>query len=276
MQPRNHGVWFWVLSFFIVSLWLLPILGVLLTSIKPLEEIHLGQLWTWPGQIAWGNYSRAFVEAGMGSALLNSLLITLPAVLGALAFSLVNGYVLAKCPIKGGSFITKVFLSGMFLPFQVLMIPVYLLSVYGLGLYDSHLGVILFHIAFQIGFGSFFMKRFIAEIPDSIIDAGRMDGASEARILWSFVFPLSWPALSALGVLIFTWVWNDYLWSAVLLQSDHLKPVTTSLQNLQGQWSTAYHLQAAGAVMAALPPTLLFLILQKHFVRGLTMGGEKS
>jgi multiple sugar transport system permease protein len=135
--------------------------------------------------------------------------------------------------------------------------------------------MILFHIAFQLGFSSFFMRNFIRSIPDSIIEAARMDGSGNFRIYRTIILPLMKPAIAALSTLLFTWIWNDYLWALILIQTDELKPITTALENLKGQWVSSYNLQSAGAIIAAIPPVLIFVFLQKHFIKGLTMGSGK-
>ncbi len=119
------------------------------------------------------------------------------------------------------------------------------------------------------------MKNYMSSIPDSMIEAARIDGCSESKIFFKIVLPVMLPAITALSTLLFTWIWNDFLWALVLIQSDELKPITVALQNLKGQWVASYHLQSAGAVIAAIPPVLIFLFLQKHFIKGLTLGSER-
>ena len=167
------------------------------------------------------------------------------------------------------------YLAGMLLPFQILIIPVFFISNNIIHTYDTYIGVILFHIAFQLGFSSFFMRNFIKTIPTSIIEAAKIDGCSNFGIFFKVILPLMRPALAALSTLLFTWIWNDYLWALVLIQSDSLKPITVALENLKGQWVASYHLQSAGAILAAIPPVLIFAFLQKHFIKGLTMGSGK-
>jgi multiple sugar transport system permease protein len=192
-----------------------------------------------------------------------------------LLLSSVNGYVLAKLRFRGRDAILLTFIGGMLLPFQILLIPVFYLSSHVLGTYDTRLGLILFHASFQMGFASFFMRNFIRTLPTALIEAARIDGCSEVRIFFTTVVPLMRPALAALSTLLFTWIWNDFLWSLILLQTDTLKPVTVALQNLKGQWISSYHLQSAGAIIAAVPPVLVFALLQRHFIKGLTMGSGK-
>jgi multiple sugar transport system permease protein len=142
-------------------------------------------------------------------------------------------------------------------------------------LYDTYFALIAFHVAFQTGFCTLFMRNFIRQLPDALIEAARLDGMSEPRILWHIVLPLVRPALAALGVLVFTFVWNDYFWALVLVQSDAVRPVTAGLQALRGMWLASWHLMSAGAILAALPPVAIFFIMQRHLVAGLTFGAVR-
>ena len=275
MEPRKPTWLFWIFALFLVLLWISPILATLLTSLKTLEELNQGLYWTIPKQWSLDNYLEAFLNGGFSKYFINSFNYTIPSVVGIILFSSLNGFVLSKLKFRGRENITLLFLAGMLLPFQILLIPVFYLSSNVLGTYDSYLGVILFHIAFQLGFSSFFMRNFMKSIPDSIIEAARMDGCGNLKIFVSVVLPLMKPAIAALSTLLFTWIWNDYLWALILIQSDELKPVTTALENLKGQWVSSYNLQSAGAIIAAIPPVLIFALLQRHFVKGLTMGSGK-
>lgn len=275
MEPRKATIFFWLLAPALVLLWISPILATILTSLKSLEELNQGQYWTLPKTLSFENYVEAFVKGGFSRYFLNSFIFTIPSVIGIICLSSLNGFVLSKLNFFGRDKITLLFLSGMLLPFQILLIPVFYLSSNVLGTYDSYLGVILFHVAFQMGFSSFFMRNFIKAIPDSIIEAARIDGYSNFKIFFFIIVPLMKPAIAALSTLLFTWIWNDYLWALILIQSDELKPVTTALGNLKGQWVSSYNLQSAGAIIAAIPPVIIFAFLQKHFVRGLTMGSGK-
>ena len=275
MEPKHRGLWYWAIATILVVLWISPILASLLTSVKTLDELNQGHYWTWPESLRWSNYYDAFVTGGFSRYFLNSFIVTIPSVALALFLSSVNGYVLAKLRFRGREAIVLTFIGGMLLPFQILLIPVFYLSNHVLGTYDTRLGLVLFHASFQMGFASFFMRNFIRTLPTGLIEAARIDGCSEARIFFTTVLPLMRPALAALSTLLFTWIWNDFLWSLILLQTDALKPVTVALQNLKGQWIASYHLQSAGAMIAAVPPVLVFSLLQRHFIKGLTMGSGK-
>ena len=155
------------------------------------------------------------------------------------------------------------------------MIPVRDLT-YQMGLYDTVTGLVLFHVAFQTGFCTLFMRNFIKALPNELFEAARIDGTSEFNIFFKIVLPLTRPAIAALSVLIFTFIWNDFFWATVLIQGHHAMPITAGLKSLNGQWISAYHLLSAGSIMAAIPPVIMFFLMQKHFIAGLTLGASKG
>ncbi|GAB4557241.1 MAG: carbohydrate ABC transporter permease [Haliangiales bacterium] len=256
--------------------WLLPLIAIFLTSARSLADINQGNYWGLPTSWQlWDNYSGVFASSPMGRYLLNSVIITVPTALGAVALSTLSGFAFAVYRFRGNVLLFAMFVAGNFIPVQILMIPVRDLAV-DLGMYDSYWALISFHIAFQSGFCTLFMRNFIAALPRELIEAARIDGSSELRLFFHIVIPLMRPALAALCVLVFTFVWNDYFWALVLVQSDEVRPVTVGLGTLKGQWVSSWQLISAGSIIAALPPVALFFVMQKHFVAGLTLGATKG
>ncbi len=259
-----------------IIVWLLPLAAVFLTSFRSLADINSGNYWGWPTEFALvENYTQIFTLTPMLKYFFNSLVITIPTVIGTLTLSSLAGYSLAKHNFRGNFLIFALFIAGNFVPAQILMIPVRNLTLY-LGVYDTKLGLILFHTAFQTGFCTFFLRGFIKELPHEIVESARIDGASELRVFWNIILPLVRPALAALAVLEFTFIWNDYFWALVLVQGDEARPITLGIQALRGRWTSFWHLISAGSIIAALPPVLMFFMLQKHFIAGLTMGAVKE
>ena len=256
-------------------IWLLPLLAVALFSIKPAADFASGNFWGLPSTFeGFNNYGRVFFDSDMPRYLLNSVLITVPTMIGAVALSALTGFALGIYKFKGNLLIFFMFIAGNFVPFQILMVPVRDLTV-NLGLYDTKTGLILFHIAFQTGFCTLFMRNFIRALPFALIEAARVEGVAEWRIFWFVVMPLMKPALAALSVLIFTFIWNDYFWAIVLTQGPDSQPVTAGITSFNSQFRAAYHLMSAGSIVAALPPVLMFFLMQKHFIAGLTLGAVK-
>ncbi len=260
---------------FALILWLLPLIAVFIFSIKPDADFVKGNFWGVPSSFEmFNNYGKVFFESNMPRYLLNSLFITIPTVVGAVALSAMAGFALGVYRFKGNLIIFFMFIAGNFVPFQILMVPVRDLTI-NLGMYDTVQGLVLFHIAFQTGFCTLFMRNFIRALPFPLIEAARVEGVAEWRIFWFVVLPLMKPALAALAVLIFTFIWNDYFWAVVLTQGPSAQPVTAGITEFNSQYRAAYHLMSAGSIVAALPPVAMFFLMQKHFIAGLTLGAVK-
>jgi len=256
-------------------LWLLPLLAVALFSIRPGVDFANGNYWGVPSSFElFTNYGRVFFESDMPRYLWNSVLITVPTVIGAVALSCMTGFALGIYRFRGNLLIFFMFIAGNFVPFQILMVPVRDLTV-DVGLYNTKMGLVLFHIAFQTGFCTLFMRNFIRALPYELIEAARVEGVKEWRIFWYIVLPLMKPAIAALSVLVFTFIWNDYFWAVVLTQGPDAQPVTAGITSFNSQFVAQYHLMSAGSIVAALPPVLMFFLMQRHFIAGLTLGAVK-
>lgn len=256
-------------------MWLLPLIAVAVFSIKPAEDFTQGNYWGTPSSFElMNNYGQVFFNSDMPRYMLNSFLITVPTVIGAVALSCMSGFALGVYKFRSNLWIFFMFVAGNFVPFQILMVPVRDLTL-DLGLYNTKTGLVLFHIAFQTGFCTLFMRNFIRALPHELIEAARVEGVAEWKIFWYVVMPLMKPAIAALSVLIFTFIWNDYFWAVVLTQGPESQPVTAGITSFNAQFRAAYHLMSAGSIVAALPPVLMFFLMQKHFIAGLTLGAVK-
>jgi len=255
-------------------IWLFPLLGVALTSLRPASDLAQGNYFGMPSGIAWENYVFIFTETPIGQYMVNSLWVTIPTVIGAVSLSLMTGFALAVYNFRSNILVFFMFVAGNFVPFQILMVPVRDMTLQ-LGMYDTWYGLALFHIAFQTGFCTLFMRNFIKALPYELIEAARVEGVAEWRIFWFIVLPLMRPAIAALSVLVFTFIWNDFFWATVLTQGVDSQPITAGLSSLNGQWIAQWHLVSAGSILAALPPVLMFFLMQKHFIAGLTLGAVK-
>ena len=255
-------------------LWLLPLLGVALTSVRPSSDLAAGNYFGMPSSVAFSNYSDVFQNSPIGQYILNSFKVTIPTVIGAVALSCLTGFALGIYKFRANLLIFFLFVAGNFVPFQILMVPVRDLTV-GMGLYNTSMGLVLFHVAFQTGFCTLFMRNFIRALPPELIEAARVEGVAEWRIFWYIVLPLMRPAIAALSVLIFTFIWNDFFWATVLSNSPDSQPITAGLSSLNGQWIAQWHLVSAGSILAALPPVMMFFLMQRHFIAGLTLGAVK-
>ena len=278
IQQSSPGVqWLYTIALPVALLiWLFPLLGVALTSLRPASDLAQGNYFGMPSGFAgFENYSAVFNNSPIGYYILNSFKVTIPTVIGAVALSCLTGFALAVYKFKGNLVLFFFFVAGNFIPFQILMVPVRDMTLRA-GLYDTTMGLVLFHVAFQTGFCTLFMRNFIKGLPFALIESARVEGVSEWRIFRYIVLPLMRPAIAALSVLVFTFVWNDYFWATVLVQGQHAMPVTAGLYSLNGQWVAAWHLVSAGSIVAALPPVAMFFLMQRHFIAGLTLGATKG
>ena len=274
---KSHRVWqigYQALLPIAMLLWLAPLLAVALFSIRPDSDFAIGNYWGRPTSFEMiENYMMVFTSS-MPRYIMNSFLITIPTVIGAVALSCMTGFALGVYKFRGNLLVFFMFIAGNFVPFQILMVPVRDLTL-DMNLYNTKTGLVLFHIAFQTGFCTLFMRNFIKALPHELIEAARVEGIAEWRIFWFVVLPLMKPAIAALSVLIFTFIWNDYFWAIVLTQGENAQPVTAGITSFNAQFRAMYHLMSAGSIVAALPPVLMFFLMQKHFIAGLTLGAVK-
>jgi multiple sugar transport system permease protein len=208
-----------------------------------------------------------------------------PAVLVTLFLASFVAFAVSRLKLRGGLVLLMFFTAGNLLPQQVIVTPLYVLfnkiplpwwMSDSLTMYDSYWAVIIVNIGFQMGFCVFVLANFMRTLPQEILEAAIVDGAGVWTQFWRITLPLCRPALAALGTLEFTWIYNDFLWALIFISNPDKLPITSSLNNLRGQFFTDYNLLAAGSVLVALPTILVFLLLQRHFVAGLTLGSTKG
>lgn len=231
------------------------------------------------------NYKSAWLQGGFEQSFVNSAIITISAVVLTLALSSCMAFVLARFSFRLNLTLLAVFVAANLLPPQSLLIPIYRMFrlvevpewVSSTGtLLNSHLAVILINTAFQTGFCTFVLSNYMKTLPKEIYESAEVDGASVWRQFWGMTLPLCRPALAALATLQTAWIYNEFFWATVLLQSGDKFPVTSSLNNLKGAFFTDYNLLSAGSVLAALPVLIVFFVLQRQFVAGLTLGATKG
>ena len=256
-------------------LFLAPTIGVVLSSLKSTREISLGELWSLPGSLYLDNYIEVMSSPAVHAYLLNTLLVTVPATIGSIVLGILGGYVFSKLPFRGSELLFLVLISGMFFPPQIILIPLFRLFN-TMGLIDTLWPVILVHIALGIPICTLIMRNFFATVPKALREAAILDGASEWQVLTRVALPVSLPALAVLATLQFTWIWNDFLWPLIFTQSDDKRTIMLGLVSLRGQYSVAWGVQGALALIATLPTLVVFLFFQRYFIKGMTMGAVKG
>jgi multiple sugar transport system permease protein len=270
----------------LVSLgWIAPLLLAVYASLRPYNETAKYGYFSLPRSLSLHYYLFAWDNADLPKYFLNTMFIAAPAVIGALFLASFVAFSITRVRIRFAIPLLVLFTAGNLLPQQIIAIPVYelfkriplpdFMSDSGT-LYDSYWAVIAIHIAFQTGFCVFVLTNYMRTIPYEITEAAIVDGAGVWRQYWTVTLPLCRPALAALATLEFTWIYNDFLWALILMSDGDKFPITSALQNLRGQFFTDYNLLAAGSIMVALPTVIVFFILQRHFIAGLTLGANKG
>ncbi|MGI9365345.1 MAG: carbohydrate ABC transporter permease [Rhizobiaceae bacterium] len=257
-------------------LWLLPLIAIFLTSIRPAVDINTGNVFGIPSEFNLiENYSAVFAQTDAWRYMVNTLIITLPTMVISVGLACLTGYALAIYKFKSALPIFFIFVAGNFVPFQILMLPVIDLSN-RIEIYNTVPGLVMFHAAFQTGFCTLFMRNFMKALPFELIESARIEGVGEFRIFWHLVLPLVRPAIAALAVLIFTFIWNDFFWATVMIQDDAALPITVGVRSLNGEFVQQWQLISAASLLAAVPPVIMFFLMQKHFIAGLTLGATKG
>jgi len=285
-QKSKTGARITIGFLFVFSLiWILPILFTILQSFRPFADVVVKGVWSWPNHLTLDNYFHAFGQSRMWLFFLNSVEVAVPAVVITLFLASLIAFVLSRYESRFTVPMLMLFTAGNLLPPQLLYIPLYRAFLHiwvpsfinqNHKLYDTQLGLILVHVSIQIGFATFVLTNYLRTIPKEISESALVDGANVWNHYWRIIFPLLRPALASLGVLMTTWIYNDFFWSLVLLKTGNKRPITAALSNLQGEFNTDYNLLAAGACMAFIPTLIVFFVARKHFVAGLTLGSTKG
>jgi multiple sugar transport system permease protein len=267
------------------ALWVIPLLFALYISFRPYSETSQDGYVSLPHHLTLSNYFNAWTQADLPRFFINSVEITVPAVILTLFLASMVAFVVVRADIKINVALLLLFTAGNLLPQQVIITPLYRLylliplpsfiSSSGL-LYDSIAGLIVINVAFQTGFCVFVLSNYMRTIPAEMYEAAQVDGASMWARYWRLTIPLCRPALAALATLLTTWIYNDFFWAITLMVSGSKRPITSALANLQGQFVSNQNLIAAAAVMAAIPTLVVYILLQKQFISGLTLGATKG
>ena len=264
-------------------LWIFPLAWTLWSSFRPYSEIRARGTFSVPERFGLFNYTDAIDRMDLPTYLWNSVVITVPAVFLTLFFGSLIAFVVSRYSFKFNVGMLLLFTAGNLLPAQLVFIPVFKMYL-NVGefvgnrrfLFDSPWGVVLIHVAFQMGFATFVLSSYMKTIPKEISESALVDGASVFRHYWNVMLPLLRPPLASLAVLMTTWIYNDFFWALVLMSTDRKRPITSALGRLTGEFVTDYNLLAAGAIIAALPTLIVFFVLRKQFVSGLTLGSTKG
>jgi ABC-type glycerol-3-phosphate transport system permease component len=273
LQIRLWQVAINALLLFAVFLLIIPYAYMISASFKEGSEIFSIPIEILPQGLYMGNYELLFTETNFVRWFLNSVFIGLSRMALAIIVSIMAGYAFAKFDFRFKNTLFILVIATLTLPIYVLIVPLYDMMV-TLGWTDRYVALILPFAAQAIGV--FLARQYLLSVPDEILDAARVDGATEWGIFWRVVLPLSTPVMAVLGILYFTAAWNDFIWPLVVMTEDNKFPVALGLPTLLGPYSQEYGAVMAGSFLSTLPIIIVFLIAQRRFVEALTAGAVKG
>jgi len=260
-----------VLVWLLALLWLLPFIGLFMTSTRPFSEVVLHGWWSIANaHFTLGNFKEVLAnpQYDLATGFKNSLLITVPSTIIPLILASMAAYAFSRFSFTLRSLLFILILVIMSIPQQTMVIPLFFL-LRNLGLLDKLAGVILIHSAWGIAWITFFMKNYFSMLPRDIEEAARVDGASYATIFFKIILPMSLPAIAAASAIQFTWVWSDFFFALIFLYSPGNKVVTQKVVAIKGQYHIDWGLLSAGSILAMLPPIIVYAALQKYYLRGM-------
>ncbi|HYT04157.1 MAG TPA: carbohydrate ABC transporter permease [Gemmatimonadales bacterium] len=252
---------------------LLPLVWMVSASLMPTGDATTYPPRFFPRRVTFEHYAELFTRLSLGRYLLNSTLVTVSATLLSLLFNSMAGYALAKLRFRGRERVFRLLVVGLVIPSQVTMLPLFLL-LRAMGLVNTYFGAIVPLMATI--FCIFLVRQYALSIPDDLLDAARLDGASELRIYWSVALPAMRPILATLAIFTFLSTWNDFLWPLVVLSDDAKYTLPVALANLVGEHVQDTELMMAGSVLTVLPVLVLFVLLQRHYIEGIMAGSAKG
>jgi multiple sugar transport system permease protein len=285
LRKRRIGIYAFLIA--ITLVWAFPLVWAIYTSLRLDSDTTHNGYFSLPTGLTIDNFVNAWNGANIPQAYLNTLIITIPAVILTLVISSMVAFGVTKFSWRFNLAALMIFTAGNLLPQQVIILPLFRLyltafvhipeplSDNGL-LFDQLFGIIVIHVAFQVGFCVFVLSNYMKTLSHELTEAALVDGAGVLRIWGAIIMPLCRPAIAALATLEFTFIYNDFFWALVLMSHGDRRPITSALQNLNGMFYSNYNLLAAGALLAAIPTILVFFALQRYFVSGLTLGSTKG
>jgi multiple sugar transport system permease protein len=254
--------------------YLSPLLSTVLAALRTDVDLMRNGIFSLPKPLFLGGFGNVWQEGNLGRYLRNSIIVTVSATFATLVCASLAAYAIARFTFRLRTFVLLLFMAGMFFPPQVFIIPIYFFAN-ALHLYNTYLGLALVHLAYQLPFSVLLLRGFFKTIPSGLLDAARIDGAGELRILLKIILPLAVPSLGALAILLFTWIWNDYFWALSMSHSIKAQTIMIGIAAFRGRLVYNWNSEAASSLLSMLPPLVMFFAFQKFFIKGIRMGGVK-
>jgi len=273
LRVRWSRIAIYAVLIFFALLYLMPVYVLVVTGLKSFEEVGLEQMWDPPSALQFDSFKDAY-EALDGN-LANSLRMVVPATLFSCLLGSINGYILTKWRFPGSDILFFFLLFGMFIPYQSVLIPL-VETLQRFHLYGSLWGLVVTHVIYGIPITTLIFRNYYANVPTELVEAAKIDGATIAGIYTRIIFPLSLPGFVVVAIWQFTSIWNDFLFAATVTSNPNIQPVTVALNNLAGSYIVEWNVQMAGALIAALPTLIIYVVLGRFFMRGLMAGALKG
>lgn len=286
IAPRTRSIrWNRVVIYFALvvaaAFYLLPVYVLLITGMKSFQEVSLSRMWDLPSGLHFDSFLKAWLGSqaegfrGLSENFMNSVYLVIPATLLSAMLGSLNGYVLSKWKFRGSNILFPLMLFGMFIPYQSILIPL-VQVLQKMGLYGSIPGLIFVHVVYGIPITTLIFRNYYAEVPTELVEAAKIDGAGIIGIYRHILFPISMPGFVVVMIWQFTSIWNDFLFGVIVTSRPAVQPMIVALNNMAGSYIVEWNVQMAGALLAALPPLLVYLLLGRYFMRGLLAGSLKG
>jgi multiple sugar transport system permease protein len=285
-RRRHRRIGTYTFIILLTIIWIFPLVWLLYAALRTNQDTTKNGYFSLPTGLTLDNFVKAWNGAEIPRAYLNTLIITVPSVIIALLVASMVAFAVTKFSWRFNILVLMIFTAGNLLPQQVFIVPLYHMFLWvgfipaplsGSGkLFDQALGIVLINVVFQMGFCVFVLSNYMKTLPKELVEAAQVDGAGVFRIWAGIIMPLCRPALAAMATLEFTFIYNDFFWALFLMKDGDRRPITSFLQNLNGMYYSDYSLLAAGAFLAVIPTMIMFLLLQRYFVSGLSLGSVKT
>jgi alpha-1,4-digalacturonate transport system permease protein len=270
---KKFNIFLYILSSLLVIIFLMPVLYILLSSFKPMNELFSASPTFFPEDWTLDNYIKALARGNFLTYIFNSFFVAVTSTFIAVLINTMSGYALAKFRFKGDTIIIMIILSTIMLPLEIIMVPIFTV-LRAFGLYDSLWALIVPAAATPTGI--FMMRQYLLTIPDEVIQSARIDGASEWRIFLSIILPNAKPAIATLAIFSFMWRWNDYVWPLIAISSPEKYTMQLAIANFTGEFGADYSSIIAMSAISMIPMLIVFVIFQKQFIQGTASSGMKG
>lgn len=272
-RPRFSRILIMAMLLLAVLFYLLPVYVMVITGFKAATDVSLSQMWSPPTSFNLDGYRSAWDR--LSPNLMTSFMLVIPATLLSGMFGAINGYLFSKWKFRGSDLLFTLLLFGMFIPYQSILIPL-IRFLQEIGLYGTLPGLILVHVIYGLPITTLIFRNYFTNIPGELVEAARVDGDTVIGVFRRIMLPLSVPAFVVVGIFQFTNIWNDFLFGLVVITNPGRQPITVALNNLSGGFSVQWNVLMAGAVLAALPTGIIYILLGRFFIRGMLAGSMKG